>query len=246
MLPTPPVNITNYPRTAVDDEVLMLLNRAGGIKVDSVPSLIFKEVEQFEKMDAQEAKLYLQNPKNYSWGVLQGIRDEMVLEFEANQKRLYHFYTSPFETIGGFTGKLNAEDLVNYIEYLKVRLRRSMSYMAPEYSFTNSTNPTTKAKYELIKAYWVEDDGNRSRSFNKTLGMQGLMMEELNIKMFESLGFIALREKKVNGLRIDILLSKGEQKWVVEVKHQEKSNYIDAFATIELWKHYKQQYGILS
>ncbi len=244
MLLNNPTNITNYGYTAVEDDVLALLGKAGAIKMDMVPTLIFKEAGEFEKMDTEMARHYLQNPKNYSWGVLQEIRDEMIEEFISNQNRLRDLYLNPLETIEGYNGKLNAKDLVSYIEYLKVRLRRSMSYMFPEYSFTNSTNPSTKAKYELIKAYWVEDDGNRARSFNKTLGMQGMMIEDLNVKMFETLGYLALREKRYNGVLIDILLSKGEQKWVVEVKYQAKSNYVDAFATIELWKHYKTQYGL--
>ena len=76
------------------------------------------------------------------------------------------------------------------------------------------------------------------------MGNQGLNMELLNVKMFETLGYIALLDKRVNGVLVDIVLSKGEKQWVVEVKHQVKENYIDAFATIELWKHYKTQYGM--
>ena len=244
MLLNNPTNITNYAYTAVEDDVLALLGKAGAIKMDMVPTLIFKEAGEFEKMDTEVARHFLQNPKNYSWGVLQEIRDEMIEEFISNQNRLRDLYLNPLETIEGYNGKLNAKDLVSYIEYLKVRLRRSMSYMLPEFTFTKSTNPSTKTKYELIKAYWIDDDGTRSRSFNKTMGNQGLNMELLNVKMFETLGYIALLDKRVNGVLVDIVLSKGEQQWVVEVKHQVKENYIDAFATIELWKHYKTQYGM--
>ncbi len=244
MEPLNQINITNYGYTAVEDDVLALLDKASAIKLDMVPSLIFKEADKFEKMDIKDARFYLQDPKNYSWGVLQDIRDDMVSEFITNQRRLRELYLNPLETLEGFTGKLNAKDLVSYIEYLKVRLRRSMCYMDADFTFTKSTNPSTKTKYELIKAYWIEDDGTRVRSFNKTMGNQGMMIEELNVKMFETLGYLALRDKKYNGVIIDILLSKGEQKWVVEVKHQVKENYIDAFASIELWKHYKTQYGM--
>ena len=244
MEPNTSINITNYGITAVEDMVIKLLSDAEKISTDLKPSLIFIEVDAFEKMDAQEARLFLQDPKNYSWGVLQGIRNEMVNEFVANQRRLHELYLNPIETIEGFDGKLNAQQLVSYIEYLKLRLRRSMCYMLPEFTFTISTNPSTKTKYELIKAYWIEDDGSRARSFNKTMGNEGLSMEHLNIKLFEAMGYIALLEKRVNGVHVDILLSKGDEKWVVEVKHQVKKNYIDAFATIELWKHYKAQYGL--
>lgn len=238
------INITNYGSTAVEDNVLKLLGEAGAIKVDMVPSLIFMEAVEFEKLGAQKGQLYLQDQKNYSWGVLQEIRDEMVNEFISNQNRLRDLYLNPLETLEGFSTKLNAQDLVNYIEYLKVRLRRSMCYMDIKLTFTNSTNPSTKTKYELIKAYWVEDDGTRSRSYNKTMGNKGLSMEQLNVKMFEGLGYIPLLDKRINGVNVDILLTKGNEKWVVEVKHQVKQNYIDAFATIELWKHYKAQYGM--
>lgn len=244
MAPLNQTNITNYGYTTVEDDVFNLLKDAKKVSNDLLPTLIFKEVEEFEKMDDQDARYYLQNPKNYSWGVLQEIRDEMIAEFVAVQERLNEVYTNPLETLEGFTGKLNAQDLVNYIEYLKIRLRRSMYYMVPEYTFTNSTNSSTKTKYELIKAYWIDDDGTRSRSFNKTMGNLGFSIEQLNVKMFEALGYIALMEKRVNGVHVDIVLSKGSKQWVVEVKHQQKSNYVDAFATIELWKHYKKQYKI--
>ncbi len=132
--------------TAVEDDVLALLGKAGAIKMDMVPTLIFKEAGEFEKMDTEVARHFLQNPKNYSWGVLQEIRDEMIEEFISNQNRLRDLYLNPLETIEGYNGKLNAKDLVSYIEYLKVRLRRSMSYMLPEFTFTKSTNPSTKTQ----------------------------------------------------------------------------------------------------
>ena len=244
MLSITPINLTNYGNTAVEDDVISLLTKASAIKLDMVPSLVFKEAGEFEKMDTNEAGRFLHNPENFSWGVLQEIRDEMIEEFISNQNRLRDLYLNPLETIEGFSAKLNAKDLVSYLEYLKVRLRRSMCYMDAEFTFTTSTNPSTKTKYELIKAYWIEEDGKRARSFNKTMGNQDMIIEDLNVKMFEALGYLALRHKKYNGVIIDILLSKGEQKWVVEVKHQVKENYIDAFATIELWKHYKTQYGM--
>ena len=47
MLSNNPTNITNYGFTAVEDDVLALLGKAGAIKMDMVPTLIFKEADEF-------------------------------------------------------------------------------------------------------------------------------------------------------------------------------------------------------
>lgn len=236
------INVTNHGFQAQEDSVLNLIEKSRMIKTDLVPSLKFMELTAFEKMARPDIGKWMKDTSNYSWGVLQSERDGMIKEFKSNQEKLHAAYTNPLETQQQFKGELSVKDLFNYIEYLKIRLLRSMCYMNPEFTFTNAKSPSTRVKYELIKAYWIEDDGTKSRSFNKSVGIEGTTLEELNVKLFEGFDYLPKLDQAVNGTKVDLIISKGGKKWVVELKDQDKQNFIDSFVSMEMWKHYKKTY----
>jgi len=238
------IDFNNHGYNPQEDSILNLIDKSSKISTAMVPSLKFMDLSKFEKMERADIGKWMKDPSNYSWGVLQSERNEMINEFKSNQEKLLNVYSNPLGIQNGFSNKLSPKDVMNYIEYLRIRLLRSMCYMNPEFTFTNSKNPGTRIKYELIKAYWIDDEGTKSRSFNKNIGIEGMTLEELNVKMFEGFDYLPKSGQAVNGTKVDMILSKGAKKWVVELKYQNKENFINSFVSLELWKHYKKTYDL--
>ena len=45
-----------------------------------------------------------------------------------------------------------------------------------------------------------------------------------------------------NGAMADMLISKNDKSWVVEIKADDRDSFIKTFVSLELWKEYQKEY----
>ena len=46
------------------------------------------------------------------------------------------------------------------------------------------------------------------------------------------------------GIKVDLVISKGGKKWILEIKQRDRKSFAETFASMEVWKKYKSVYGI--
>ena len=81
---------------------------------------------------------------------------------------------------------------------------------------------------------------------NRNVGVEDWKLAELASKMFSTVGFESHLEARNinNGTRADMLISKNNKSWVVEIKADDRDSFIKTFISLELWKEYKKEYQL--
>ena len=125
-------------------------------------------------------------------------------------------------------------------------MRKLCLILNPQVTISTSVHPRTKIKYAVVKAYWIDGDGNLKRSVNRNVGVEDWKLAELASKMFSTVGFESHLEARNinNGTRADMLISKNNKSCVVEIKADDRDSFIKTFISLELWKEYKKEYQL--
>lgn len=167
------------------------------------------------------------------------------LEISNTSTNLKDVYTNKLsEVIKGDLNDQSAKDIFYLIEKHCIKARRLIFVSQPDYSLSTGYSKKSKKKYETVKAFWVDANGNKVRSFSKNVGIAGEEIEESVVKLFDSLGYITtqLAYPLDNGYRPDLIVEKNGYKWIVEIKIKDKKRIFDTFARLELWKLYQSIY----
>ncbi len=148
--------------------------------------------------------------------------------------------------LGGAMNEVSAKDILYLVESFRIKAKRLLYVAAPDYSFSTGFSKKSNKKYETIKAFWINDAGEKVRSFSKNVGISGNDIEQSVSKLYESLGYILLDldMPTKNKLMIDLIVLKDKKKWVVEIKMKDKKIFMDFYARLELWKLYQSIYGV--
>jgi hypothetical protein len=194
-------------------------------------------------------------------------RDEVARIFDQENSEKYEAFTDEFNLInkeivnvsatlkecylnkvveisGMKISDMSARDILYFIEKHCIKVKRLNFVAQPDYSLSTAYSKKSKKKYEAIKAFWIDAEGNKVRSFSKNVGIAGLEVEESVVKLFESLGYITtqLQNPLNNGFKADLIVEKDNKKWVIEIKMKDKKRFFDTYARLELWKLYKSLY----
>lgn len=140
--------------------------------------------------------------------------------------------------------EISAKDVLYFIEKNCIRAKRLLFVTEPDYSLSTGFSKKSKKKYVTVKAFWINANGNKVRSFSKNVGIDGEGIEDSAIKLFESLGYktFQIEGSLENGYRPDLIIEKNNTKWVVEIKMKDKIQFYKTFARLELWKLYESIY----
>ena len=76
---------------------------------------------------------------------------------------------------------------------------------------------------------------------NRNIGVEEWKLAELVTKMFTTLGFTSYAPavRMGNGVLVDMVISKGDKSWVVEIKETDRDAFVKTFISLELWKEYQ-------
>jgi|LauGreDrversion4_2_1035121.scaffolds.fasta_scaffold50397_1 hypothetical protein len=196
----------------------------------------------FEKMTREEfGKWSQKQPENFD-----GLKEEYALIEEEIRKHceiassLYTYKMD--EKVHG----MSLCDLINQFEASLLPLRKLSQILQPQVTISKTVHPRTNITYAVVKGYWIDAAGNLKRSVNRNIGVEEWKLAELATKMFSPLGFTYFEPavKMGNGIMVDMVISKGDKSWVVEIKEIDRDAFIKTFISLELWRMYKKEYGI--
>ena len=196
----------------------------------------------FEKMTREQFGKWSQNlPENFD-----GLKDEYALIEEEIRKHceiassLYTYKMD--EKVHG----MSLFDLINQFEASLLPLRKLSQILEPQVTISTTVHPRTNITYAVVKGYWIDAAGNLKRSVNRNIGVEEWKLAELATKMFTPLGFTSYvpAVRMENGVMVDMVISKGDKSWVVEIKETDRKEFVKTYISLELWKEYKKEYQL--
>lgn len=230
-------------RNQFKDEVMDLIQKLESFPRPDSKLRVF-EVPIGRELDAATIEGWL---KSKTLSEFDGLTDEFDLrEKEISQQvaELKKLYLSKISEMS--MQEYSIKQLVELIKLLELRLKRLKLSFEPDYSLTKGTHTRSKIEYEMIRAYWYSDNGEKKRTFNKNVGSSQMALEGIASKLFESLGYETLELSSANANKhlFDLIITKGKRKWIVEIKETERKQLIETYLSMELWKKYKLTYDI--
>jgi hypothetical protein len=198
-------------------------------------------LEQYKKLSrADIIKWYSKNPVN-TYSIFQEHRILQLRELDKVKRDWFVFLTTVSNKAA------TPIDIIEKNLYFKVRLLKVREILNPQIACVNVPHPKTKYKYVVAKAYDWNDQGERSRSFNKSIiRLEGDAIKKL-FSLYEDLGYEVRTNVKLNppasaAVKIaDMVIAKGGQEFVVEVKPSIES--LARFIVAEsMWGAYKLKY----
>lgn len=138
------------------------------------------------------------------------------------------------------------QDLNYHMGATILALNRLWLIYKPEFTYARAVHSRSKIEYDMIKGNWFEDDGEKKRTINRNIGSTGVEIEDFVVKLYESMGYDTYRPNSPigKGINVDLLISKGKKKWIVDIKVKDRKSFAEVFASMELWKKYKSIYGL--
>jgi hypothetical protein len=234
-----------HPFTPKVDEVLSLIAKFESNPQPMHSGLKMLPQEQFNLMSKSDFSNWVKG-RDLEFDGLKQEYELIKLESEKHLKNVKSMYLDNIdcEKMKGFQYSL--QDLNYHMGATVLALNRLWLIYQPEYTYTTATHSRSKIEYDMIKGNWYEDDGEKKRTINRNLGSTGIESEDIVAKMYESLGFETFRPSSPmgNGIKVDLVISKGGKKWIVEVKIKDRRSFAESFASMEVWKKYKSVYGI--
>lgn len=230
------------------DEVMNLINGIDKKDFDFSSGYVFMQLEEIENLDIDSACKLLKDKNNQSWGFLEDERKKQFFELERLLEEFKSFYTTRWEynkiSANGFT----PQEITYFVNKYLIRLQRLILVLNPQLSFTSSEKKGTGRSYDMVKAYWINDDGQKVRNFTKNIGNSETAVIELLDKLTSIIKgqHESYQPKLKNGLTPDVVVAVGNKKWVVETNILEKEDYGRTFVIFELWKKYKETYTLYS
>ncbi len=208
---------------------------------DSHSGLIFVHMDEVQK-DIDSAKKRLHDLKNQSWGILQPEVEQMKSEFRKLIDRFREFYSNPIEN-----SQLTPQQVHLQISQQLCRIKRMVCVLDPEFTPVKSFDKKSSNHYQMIRGYWINDDGERVRSISRNVGNSESSLTDLVEKIIKinSQYKVVKDPGNILGLRIDLIVSDEKDKWLVEIKSSNGDNIIRSFVSFELWKMYKEIYDLL-
>jgi hypothetical protein len=204
---------------------------------DEMNGLTFSEL--IKKFDAGK----------FSATILDGFKKKVVDERDSLIKEVLDFYSTKLQ-FNDANSAMTPEEVYRMIEAKIIRIKRLMMVFQPDF-YPSVTKKANGEEYDMVKLNWISDDNLKFIKISKTYGLKGKAGLESSVRKVirdyfiseaESLEDWRQLQKYAIEVRADQLVTIGGKKWVVEVKHIDKDEFIKAAMRLELWEYYYQTY----
>lgn len=204
---------------------------------DEIDGLTFPEL--IKKFDAGK----------FSATILDGFRKKLFDERDSLIKDALEFYSTKLQ-FKDANSAMTPEEVLHVIEAKIIRIKRLMMVFQPDF-YPSVTKKANGEEYDMVKLNWIGDDNLKFIKISKTYGLKGKAGLETSVKKLirdffvteeEGLGDWKQLQKFARELRADQLVSIDGKRWVIEVKHINKDEFITAAMRLELWDYYYQTY----
>jgi hypothetical protein len=194
------------------------------------------------------------------------INNELLIELEEVKKDILKFYTSPIQFDNkDHATKLTPKEILSTLTEKKVRLSRIREVLNPHKTSITFTHKASNYSYLNVKAYWWDDNENRTRGINKAIckfkeNTQKIDYNDLEkriISLFKEDGFEIMKRAELDILHkpsfnhnADLLISKQKEVYfistskIIELIEQDKKNEKISmlFLRLAMYSEYKKIY----
>ena len=135
------------------------------------------------------------------------------------------------------------QEIIYELNQWEVRLKRMLCILKPKFNITDGFNKTTNKSYRLLKGYWINDQNQKKRIFNKNVGISDGSIEHHFERFFKNRGYdVTIYTKLSNGFITDLVIEKDGIQQVIEFKLRNKEEFYNQFMSLEMWYKYKGIY----
>ena len=231
-------------RMSFQDSILKILFSLDIAKITSRTDIVKIPYVEFVMLGRKSFSDFLKSKEIEQYEAFREECDLINSEIENLALMLREFYYNKISENKLLNEKeVSVLEIVDMMQQLNIRARRLLEIPIPAFTSTSAYNAKSKKKYRMIKAYWIDDNGNRKRIFNKNIGSTEYEMVDTLEKLFISMGYSTFRTQYAleNGVPVDIIITKNGIKSVLEIKINENKSekeLIKTYVSMEMWKLY--------
>ena len=226
-----------------NDSFIDLINQ---LKEWNIPKFTFVKsvkLNDISSLSLRNAKQFIENE-----GCVMFESDHQMIEEERDKliSTCNSFYTQYNQKYCN-DGKINTtlQEMIYELNQWEIRLKRMLCVLNPKFNVTDGFNKTTNKRYRHLKGYWINDQNQKKRIFNKNVGISGVSIEYYFERFFKNRGYdVTIYRKLLNGFIIDLVIEKDGVQEAVEFKlsNRNKDEFYNQFMSLEMWFRYKDIY----
>jgi len=226
-----------------NDSFIDLINQ---LKEWDIPKFTFVKsvkLNDISSLSVRNAKQFIENE-----GCVMFESDHQMIEEERDKliSTCNSFYTQYNQKYCN-DGKINTtlQEMIYELNQWEIRLKRMLCILNPKFNVTDGFNKTTNKSYRLLKGYWINDQNQKKRIFNKNVGISDASIEYHFERFFKNRGYdVTIYLKLLNGFIIDLVIEKDGVQEAVEFKlsNRNKDEFYNQFMSLEMWFRYKDIY----
>lgn len=224
-----------------NDTFIDLINQ---LKERDIPKFTFVKsvkLSDISNLSVREAKQFIEN----EGCVMFEIEHQFIKQERDSLIRFcYSFYTQLNKKYCN-DGKINTtlQEMIYELNQWEIRLKRMLCILNPKFNVTDGFNKTTNKSYRLLKGYWINDQNQKKRIFNKNVGISDGSIEHHFERFFKNRGYdVTIYLKLSNGFITDLVIEKDGVQEAVEFKLRNKDEFYNQFMSLEMWFRYKEIY----
>ena len=125
---------------------------------------------QFQKMNQAEFKAWSKIEDDYKYEALKSCYEKQNNEIKEFVASIRSKYLDPIKCKELNDFNVTLQDLTYQLGYEVLRLKRLELVKNPKFTHTLGQHSRTKIKYDMVKIYWFDDQGESTRALNKNVG----------------------------------------------------------------------------
>ena len=224
-----------------NDTFIDLINQ---LKEWDIPKFTFVKsvkLSDISNLSVREAKQFIEN----EGCVMFEVEHQMIKQERDNLIRFCNSFYTQLNKKYCNDGKINTtlQEMIYELNQWEIRLKRMLCILNPKFNVTDGFNKTTNKSYRLLKGYWINDQNQKKRIFNKNVGISDGSIEHHFERFFKNRGYdVTIYMKLSNGYITDLVIEKDGLQEAVEFKLRNKEEFYNQFMSLEMWFRYKEIY----
>ena len=238
-----PFNPNNPDLLHFNDSFMDLINQLNEWDIPKFTFVKSVKLNDISSLSVRDAKQFIENEGCVKFELehnrIKKERDKLI-------SRCNSFYTH-YNPKYCNDGKINTtlQEMIYELNQWEIRLKRMLCILNPKFNVTDGFNKTTNKSYRLLKGYWINDQNQKKRIFNKNVGISDASIEYHFERFFKNRGYdVTIYLKLLNGFIIDLVIEKDGVQEAVEFKlsNRNKDEFYNQFMSLEMWFKYKDIY----
>lgn len=228
------------------DDYLKYIEEVSGRHFQLQSGMAFIDSREMDS-NPKQSLLKFQDLQIQNWGIFEGELTKIHNEFQRLINLFNEFYNSKL-SFNNSNSDLSPREIHYLTTKLIVRIKRMAYVLDPDYTIIKFKNNKSGIKYEMIKAYWINDNGEKVRDITRNVGS----LESTTVDFVEKIlksnfrGLIQFQPQDNSKSKYDLMISDGKTNWMVQFKLKDKKSFIRTFVMFELWKLYNEEYVLLN